>query len=354
MTTSTPKRSVATRWPTVLAAGFVLALSGLPCDGPAYGESGPRRRPAPSTTVGAPLLRIADQARTGSQPKSVYVSPDGSRVYVCNFGRPNQDNIRVHNATSLDLIGTIEFEGNCVELAFSPDGNTIYASNFRRNMMEVIDAGSLTVRAEVDVGHSPKTIVVSDDGNTIYVANDFDSSVTVVNARRLAVTGTIRTGHVPRGMAVGDNGRLYVASFNEHFIQEFDTRDRNREVRRIRTCRYPRSIALSNDESRLYVSCSCCRALAWYDLSSGSREGYARVGHNPRTIDMSTDGRFIAVADFDSSTVSLVDTVGMTHRINYVRGSDQIVGIAIRPGPGLRIYATSWNNNRLFTLVPAR
>lgn len=342
------------RWSKTLALGFVFAFLGPPGDDPAFGESGPGRAPQPSTSVGAPLLRIADQARTGSQPKSVYVSPDGSRVYVCNFGRPDQDNIRVYNATSLAQVGTIEFEGNCVELAFSPDGRTLYASNFRRDVMEVIDVGSMSVRAEVEVGHSPKTIVVSDDGNTIYVANYFDSSVTVVNARRLAVTGTIRTGQVPRGMALTQNGRLYVASFNQHFVQEFDTADRNREVRRFRTCRYPRSIALANDEARLYVSCSCCRALAWYDLSSGSMDGYASVGHNPRTIDMSTDGRYIAVADFDSSTVSLVDTVGLTHRVNYVRGSDQIVGVAFRPGPGLRIYATSWNNNLLFALDPHR
>ncbi len=260
----------------------------------------------------------------------------------------------MYNATSLARVGTIEFEGNCVELAFSPDGNTLYASNFRRDVVEVIDLGSMTVRAEIEVGHSPKTIVVSADGNTLYVANYFDRSISVVNARRLTVTDTIRTGHLPRGMALADNGRLFVASFNEHFIQEIDTTAGNREVRRIRTCRYPRSIALSNDGSRLFVSCSCCRALGWYELSSGSLAGYALVGHNPRTIDMSTDGRWIAVADFDSSTVSLVDTVGMTHRINYVRGSDQIVGIAIRPGPGLRIYATSWNNNRLFALVPNR
>lgn len=326
-------------------------LAGSPLCGEARGEQGPGRATATVTAPGAPLLGVVRQARTGSQPKSVYVSPDGTRIYVCNFGRPDQDNIRIYNAESLAPVGTIEFEGNCVELAFSPDGRTLYASNFRRGVVEVIDVASRSVRGEVEVGRTPKTIEVSADGATLFVANYFSRSVSVVDARRLVETGRIRTGDLPRGMALSRDGRLFVAAFGDQVIHEFDTRRGNREVRRIATCRLPRSLALSNDGTQLYVSCSCCRMVQWHDLSDGSVAGQARVGHNPRTLDTSADGRWIAVADFDSSTVSLIDTVMGRHRTSRVPGSDQIVGVAVRPGPSLRVYATSWNNNRLFALA---
>jgi len=68
-----------------------------------------------------------------------------------------------------------------VESAFSPDGATLYVSNFRRHVVEVIDFASMEVRSEIAVGTNPKTIVVSADGETLYVANYFDRSVSVVD-----------------------------------------------------------------------------------------------------------------------------------------------------------------------------
>ena len=42
-------------------------------------------------------------------------------------------------AETLDRVGVVEFAGNAVETAFSPDGTTAYVSNFRRGVVEVID-----------------------------------------------------------------------------------------------------------------------------------------------------------------------------------------------------------------------
>jgi YVTN family beta-propeller protein len=342
----------------VLVAVASLMVAGPPCfserleGSPLCPVAQAERARTPQTKRGGPVLQVTANVETGSQPKSVYVSPDGSLVFSCNFGRPDRDNIRVYNADTLEQVGVIEFRGNCVELAFSPDGATMYASNFRRGVVEVIDVASRTVRGEIEVGRNPKTIVVSPDGSTLYVANYFTRSVSVVNVASMAETGRIRTGHLPRGMALTDDGHLYVAAFDDHIIHDFDTGDGNREVRQIHTCRFPRSLRLSPDDQRLYVSCSCCRRIQWHDLGSGRLVAMGATGENPRSIDISTDGRYVAVADFDTSTVSLIDTVAMVSRVNAVRGADRIVGVAIRPGPNLRVYATSWNTSHLYALDP--
>ncbi len=130
-----------------------------------------RRRPrVVRTRRGAPRLRIVGQARTSVQPKSVELSPDGSRVWVCNFGRVDEDNVYVYDADSLERVGKVEFPGNAVETAFSPDGTTAYISNFRRGVVEVIDTATRTVRPVSEVGANPRFMVVSPDGSRLYVA----------------------------------------------------------------------------------------------------------------------------------------------------------------------------------------
>ena len=54
------------------------------------------------TRYGGPRLEVLRRVASGVQPKSVRVSPDGRRVYVCNFGRPDRDNVFVYDAETLE------------------------------------------------------------------------------------------------------------------------------------------------------------------------------------------------------------------------------------------------------------
>lgn len=305
------------------------------------------------TARGGPRhLRVIGRVPAGVQPKSVAVSPDGRRVFVATFGRPDRDNVRVYDSETLAHVGTIEFPGNAVEVAFSPDGSTIYVSNFRRHTIEVVDAQTLAVRGEVRVGHHPKVIVVAPDGSRIYTANWAGSRVTEIDAQTLTVTRQMRTGEHPRGMAVTRDGqRIFAAAMYSHLIHVFD-RGAEHERTQFRPCEFPRHLSLHGE--RLYVSCSCCRQVRWFNSSTLELEGIAYTGENPRSIDLSSDGRWLAAADFDDSTVALIDTTTNEHRVHPVPDADQIVGIAIRPGDGpLRIFATSWGTAELIALEPA-
>src|SRR5688572_17339607 len=117
------------------------------------------------TRYGGPRLEVLRRVASGVQPKSVRVSPDGRRVYVCNFGRPDRENVFVYDADTLERVGVIEFLGNAVETAFSPDGDTLYVSNFRENTLEVVDVDTLRVTNHVRLGARPKTIAPSPDGS---------------------------------------------------------------------------------------------------------------------------------------------------------------------------------------------
>jgi YVTN family beta-propeller protein len=311
-----------------------------------------------ATHAGGPRLAVVARAVTGVQPKSVNVSPDGTRVITCSFGHPDSDNVAVYDGETLQPAGTISFPGNAVESTWSPDGRTLYVSNFRNDQLMVIDWPSLRVRGQVQCGSDPKTIAVSPDGRTVYVANYGGAGVSVIDAERLVELRRLPTGHKPRGIAVAPDGRLFVASFEEDVLHEFAP-GASVETRRIPLCRMPRHLALSPDGRRLYVTCTL-NGVSWYDLGTGRFEGRAPTGRNPRTLDLSGDGRWIVTSDFDwrppasgrSSTVSLIDTVGLTHGVFPVAGSSQNVGIAIRPRGRFRAYVVSWNTRELIALEP--
>ncbi len=300
---------------------------------------------APSYPEG-PALHITRRVRTGVQPKSIALSPDGTRLFVCNFGFSGRRNVWVYDTAQLKRVGQIDFRGNAAEAIVSPDGETVYVSNFARGRIEVVDATSLEVTAEIKVGSNPKFMVIDAARQTLYVSNWSSRTVSAVDLVQQRVTRTMRTGRRPRGLALLDDGTLLVGAMWDHRVQVYGLQD-VQPSRQFATCENPRHLMLSPDERRLYVSCSGERLLRWFDPATGEVLGEAPTGRNPRTIDVSTDGRFVAIADFSSSTISLVEPDAGVHRIHPVPRSDQIVGLAVAPGPSLRVYATSWLTNEL-------
>ena len=316
-----------------------------------------RRPPVVTTRHGAPRLRVVAEARTSVQPKSAELSPDGRRVWVCNFGRIDEDNVFIYDADSLDLVGTIDFPGNAVETAFSPDGSTAYVSNFRRGVIEVIDTASFTVQREIEVGANPKFMVVSPDGKTLYAALYTQQRVAMVDLESGTRTRYLATGEQPRGMAMLADGTFLVASFRSDFIQVFAAN--GDELRRFDVCDFPRHLQVGPDGERVAVTCTMGN-ISTYDIATGHRRVIARTGRNPRTLALSSDGRWAATANFHSSDVTLADLRTLRHRTSDVDGADQLVGLAVRlyesgpdGEPRLRIYATSWRNRRLFVLEPS-
>jgi YVTN family beta-propeller protein len=321
----------------------------VPYPGAAPAEVAAQRTPIWRTERGGPVLEVVARAATGVQPKSVAVSPDGETVVVCNFGRPDRDNVFLYDA-ALRERGRVHFAGNAVESAFSPDGATLYVSNFRRHVVEEIDLASREVRREIAVGTNPKTIALSPDGRTMYVANYFDRSVSVVDLDAGEELRRLPTGERPRGLGVMADGALVAAAFHGDTLHHFRP-GAGEEHARWEACRYPRDVLPRPDGHGFALTCSLGR-VGFYRLDGGGRPfGLAPTGRNPRSIDQSADGRWLGVANFTSSDVTLVDTVERTHRRLRVPGASRLVGLAMGPGPAPRVYATSWDTAEVVLLA---
>jgi hypothetical protein len=85
------------------ACTIVAALALVACAGPAQGES----------------WKVVDEARAGSMPWSVTVSPDGATLWIAMVGLKNRDNVWRFDAASLEAGETSRYRGHAVEAALT-------------------------------------------------------------------------------------------------------------------------------------------------------------------------------------------------------------------------------------------
>jgi YVTN family beta-propeller protein len=297
----------------------------------------------------APAYDLVETVTTYSQPKAVLLSPDGSTAYVTNFGRANSKNVSIYRTDTMEETGTIDFEGNGVELVITRDGKTLYVSNFRRGMVEVVDLTTNTVVAEIEVGANPKTMAISADEQTLYVSNWSSNDVSVVDLVNRVELRRLRVGVHPRGIAVSAGGVLIVGNHADHNLSFFDT-STFEEIRDEVDCgRFPRHVIISPDQRYAYVSAQVSAAVFQVDVASGQILQRWAAGFSPKTIDITADGRTIWSAAYGAHEVVAIDTEDGTSREYPIEGIEKPCGLDVT-ADGRRVYVTGWDDCHLYVL----
>ncbi len=294
-----------------------------------------------------PKLEVQEVTDTGSMPKGAMLSHDGKKFYVTNFGQLDKKNVTVYDAHTLEQIDRIDVPGVIVESALSPDGRTLYISNFRRDSVMFVDLATKQVTHEIKTGRHPKVLVTSADGKFLFAANWAAHSVTQIDTSNGNVVRTLEVGKQPRGMAMTKSGKLFVANFFGDSIDVFEGGDLSQK-HRLPACKCPRHLALSPDQKTLYISCLNANQVHAMDIASEQVVHRVGVGNAPKSIDVSKDGRYVYTADFgESRSISVVDTHDWTSRILKIPGMDRGSGVAVAPD-GKHALVTGWFDNHVY------
>ena len=294
-----------------------------------------------------PKVEVQEVADTGSMPKGALLSHDGKKFYVTNFGQLDKRNVTIYDAHTLALIDQIDVPGVIVESALSPDGKTLFISNFRRNSVMFVDIAAKKVTHEITTGRHPKVLVASPDGKSLFAANWASKSVTQIDVPSAKVVRTLDVGKQPRGMAMSKNGKLYVANFFGDSIDVFEGKELD-QTHRLPSCKCPRHLALSPDEKTLFISCLNASQLHAMDVSSETVTHKVQIGNAPKSIDVSRDGRYVYSADYgESRSVSVVDTHDWTSRIFKIPAMDRGSGVAVA-ADGKHALVTGWYDKHVY------
>jgi YVTN family beta-propeller protein len=86
------------------------------------------------------------------------VTPDGTRVYVADFG---DDTVSVIDTATNTVVATVVVGGNPADVAVTPDSAHAYVTNNDDDTVSVIDTATNTAVTTVVVGSSPAGIEIS-------------------------------------------------------------------------------------------------------------------------------------------------------------------------------------------------
>lgn len=309
--------------------------SSAPTESPAK-KQGKKAKPADSTPV--QVQRLSGDM----SPKSVVASVKG-QVFAQNMMYTHTMSVftgdgslqkTIDDSVDLSDFGVKGHEGKTkgapVEMAFSPDGETAWVSNYNmygdgflpegkdacvdesgisNSYLYKVDTTTLKITDVVEVGAVPKYVAVTHDGSKVLVTNWCSMDMSVVDAKSGKVTDTIEVGGKhPRGIAVSpDDKTAYVALMGGNKTVKVDL-ESGEVADFANTGNGPRHLLISPDGSKVYISNNGEGTVSEVDTKSGEVTREVTVGSQPRSMAISPDGGAIYVGNYDSSTMSKIRT----------------------------------------------
>ena len=216
--------------------------------------------------------------------------------------------INVYDVGTLLLLTSVASTGGTYPTAASPDGTTVYATDFGTDTVSFIDTTSNTVTSTVPVGISPNSACISPNGINLYVSNFNGDSVSVVNTTTRSLTATISLPTTnPVNCVVSPDGKtLYVTHDPQAAVTEISTLT-NAVTQTITVNTFPYGIAISPDGKTLYVTSA--GSLDFVDTASGAITQSVTIPNEPWEVSVSPDGTKAYVGERGGGAVVVVDTI---------------------------------------------
>jgi YVTN family beta-propeller protein len=304
----------------------------------------------------------------GRQPRGFSLSSDGTRLFVANSW---DDTVSVIDTRSLEVVATWPVGAEPSAVVENPAGKHVFVANRISSDIAVLNAQTGAEEKRLLAGRGASYLTLSPDGRSIYATHIYpnlpavrtglenrtppESEITVIDAQKAEVVERIPL-HSIAGVfhvAISADGRLgAVAEFHpknmiplahlEHggafaYTLTLFGADVGKPVEipldeLERYASQPFGVAIAHDGSRLYVSLGGSESVLVVevprllrfirtrprptpgsfaqDLSASGNYVIAHipVGHNPRGLALSGDGRRLFVANRLDDTISVIDT----------------------------------------------
>ena len=290
-----------------------VALSGSPIGGPGVDES--KLPPADRTADGIGVVDIAGKKvlrllKSGQDPESFDISPDGKIAYVSN---EDAAEVTVLDLTSGAILKHVKVGEEPEGVRVRPDGKVVYVTCEGTNEVKAIDTSSYAVLASIKMDGRPRSVEFTRDGLWAFVTNENGASVSVVDATAHKTAGKIDIPkpEAPKAVPADPEATPVIPPL-------------------------PMGLVLSPDGSRLYVSLGRAKSVAVIDVAARKvLNVIADVGTRPWGIGISPDGTKLFTANGRGGDISIIDAAtGAIDKRVSTGGSPW--GIAVLPPASAR------------------
>ncbi len=300
--------------------------------------------------------------KCGPNPKQVAFTPDGEEMWVSLLGGHG---LEIYEPTTGEKIDGVKLgEHGAVEVIFTKDGKTAYASQMETASVFEIDRATRQVRRTFKTGGEwTKVLLLSPDEETIWATNWITNDVSEIDLTTGKLVRRMKTVVTPRGLYVTpDGGRLFVAGFENGDIQRIDLATGKGEVL-YKTGGAMRHMVGDDSRGLLYVDDLSTKEVFVVDLATEKVTKLADTDERPNTMDLSPDGKvlYISCRGKDNpktyyipgpewGSVLAVDTA--TGKIlDAIVGGNQCTGLDVSPDGILLAFSDFLDNKiRVYTI----
>jgi YVTN family beta-propeller protein len=285
----------------IVGSGSVYAAIGNPFETSLVGR---QSNGSVLTPVNQFVTPAGQQVEFGGNPLSVKVRPDGKTAAALigrnNYGGNGINIVDLKTGTLIQSNFPLKLT-HMWGLAYSPDGNRLYATGSSGTtgkiiVMSVAEDGTPTILNSIDLplaavggNINPQDLVMGPDGKSLLVALNRDNSLGVVDLQTNQLTARIPVGNSPTSVIVNGN-KAYVTNVGGKTAEpgDFTVDSSDTPI-----------VAQQNGSSDIGT-------VSVVDLSTNTVSKTIKVGQQPAR--MAVSGDYIFVANTNSDTVSVIDS----------------------------------------------
>jgi YVTN family beta-propeller protein len=308
--------------------------------------------------TGVRLDAVGDAIELGSMPVGMAVAPEGDKLAVVLSGWREQG-LQIVDLKSRRVTQTLPQASAFLGVTFSRDEKELFVSGGNEDAIfcyswrdGVAAFERKIVLAEKAAGKPaaryPADLAASRVGNYLYVAENVADSLAVVDLATSKVVERFPTDHYPYAVEASANGKVYVAAWAADTVSEFNVSSDGHLTPAGKLKVGPRPSALLSNRSgtRLYAALAGVDQIAVIDTArnkllrtlSDTAPAGPSEGSTPNALALSADESQLFVAEADNNAVAVFDVTGKNADAGKMRSQGRIptdwypTGVAVSGG----------------------
>jgi YVTN family beta-propeller protein len=267
--------------------------------------------------IDLPSLKVIGDVTVGEHVHGVAVQWDGRRLFTTS---ETDHTLIISDTATNKIIATIKLPGKPNQCAVTPDGRYVAVSIRDADSVVIVNV-TLQKIVKILPAKEPHNALNIGSNRYIYISSMGSQEIDVIDLEKMDYSAHIPVGGTPRPFVVSkDGGTIYVAVSDLHGFNIVDIAQKKAIERVEMPAEHPgpprprqweppdtltHGLALTPDETELWVTSLLDDCIYIYDLKAKKITGRLKTGDGPNWVVFSPDGKYGCVSNTDSDDVSI-------------------------------------------------
>src|ERR1700676_597247 len=262
-------------------------------------------------------LKVIGDITVGPHVHGVAVTPDGRRLFTTS---EVDHTLIISDTETHKIIGTVKLPGKPNQCAVTPDGRYVIVPIRDGDSVAIVDVNQQKIVKLLPI-KEPHNSLNMGSNKYMFVTSMGSHEIDVIDLEKMDFSAHIAVGGRPRPFVVSKDGRtMYVAVSDLHGFNIVDIPEQKVTQRVEMPSEHPgpprprefetpdtatHGLALSPDESEIWVTSLLDDCIYIYDVKAKKITGRLNTGSGPNWVVFSPDGKYGCVSNTDTDDVSI-------------------------------------------------